>query len=229
MTAAVAWSVAVDIPSASEAVARIEPGDTVMVGGFGLVGAPLTLIEALLEADGARDLTVISNNLGEQGRGLGRVLLEGRVRRAIGSYFTSNPDVVAAYERGDLEVQVLPQGTLAEAIRAGGAGLGGFYTPTGVGTELARGKEVREIGGTTYLLELPLRADVALIRARTADELGNLAYHGTGQNFNADMATAARLVIAEVDEIVPAGGIPPEAVATPHVFVDHLVGAEVSL
>src|SRR4051794_6915578 len=154
--------------AAADAVALIEPGDTVMVGGFGLVGAPLTLIDALVSAERARDLTVISNNLGEPGRGLGRVLLEGRVRRAIGSYFTSNPDVVAAYQRGELEVEVLPQGTLAEAIRSGGAGLGGFYTPTAVGTELARGKETREIDGVVHLFERALRADVALVRAQAA-------------------------------------------------------------
>jgi 3-oxoacid CoA-transferase A subunit len=183
----------------------------------------------LLSADGARELTVISNNLGEPGRGLGRVLLDGRVKRAIGSYFTSNPDVVAAYQRGELEVELLPQGTLSEAIRSGGAGLGGFYTPTGVGTELARGKDTREIDGATYLFERALRADVALVRARAADEQGNLVYHRTGRNFNPDMATAARLVIAEVEEIVPVGTIPPEAVATPHIFVDHLVLAEITL
>ena len=214
---------------AEEAVALVMPGDTVMVGGFGLVGAPLTLIEALLEAPGARDLTIISNNLGEPGRGLGRVLLAGRVRRAVGSYFTSNPDVVHAHQRSELEVQVLPQGTLAEAIRCGGAGLGGFYTRTGVGTALAAGKDTREIDGVTYLFEPALRADVALVRARAADERGNLVYHRTGRNFNPDMATAARLVIAEVDEVVPVGALAPEVVVTPHVFVDHLVLARRTL
>lgn len=215
--------------SAADAVARVAPDDTVMVGGFGLVGSPLTLIEALGAAHEARDLTVISNNLGEPGRGLGRLLLDGRIRRAVGSYFTSNPDVLAAHARGDLEVDVLPQGTLAEAIRSGGAGLGGFFTPTAVGTDLARGKETREIDGVTYLFEPSLRADVALIRAHRADRLGNLSYHRTAQNFNPDMATAARLVIAEIDEVVPTGVLAPGTVTTPHLFVDLLVRAEITL
>lgn len=194
-----------------------------MVGGFGLVGKPLSLVEALLANPEATDLTVVSNNLGEPGRGLGRLLLEGRVRRAIGSYFTSNPDVVAAHLAGTLEVELVPQGTLAEGIRAGGAGIGGFYVRTGVGTALAEGREVRELGGVSYLLCEALRADVALVRAKTADELGNLVYDKTARNFNPDMATAAELVIAQVDEVVPVGALDPEAVVTPHVLVDHLV------
>jgi 3-oxoacid CoA-transferase subunit A/3-oxoadipate CoA-transferase alpha subunit len=205
-----------------DAVARIEHGATVMVGGFGLVGAPLTLIDALCRST-ATDLTVISNNLGEPGRGLGRLVPAGRVRKAVGSYFTSNPDVVRAHADGHLEIDLLPQGTLAEAIRAGGAGIGGFYTQTGLGTLLAQGREERVLGGERYLLQESLRADVALIRARTADELGNLTYAKTARNFNPDMATAARLVIAEVDEIVPVGTLDPEAVVTPHLYVDMLV------
>jgi 3-oxoacid CoA-transferase A subunit len=206
-----------------EAVARVRGGDTVMVGGFGLVGAPLTLIAALLEAPAASGLTVVSNNLGEPGRGLGRLLLDGRVRKAIGSYFTSNPDVVEWYTAGRLEVELVPQGTLAEAIRAGGAGIGGFYVRTGVGTLLAEGREQREIDGATYLFQRPLKADVALVRAARADALGNLTYTRTARNFNPDMATAARLVIAEVDEVVPVGALPPEEVVTPHLYVDHVV------
>ena len=212
-----------------EAVAAVRRGHTVMVGGFGLVGAPLTLIEALLADDEARELTVISNNLGEPGKGLGALLLAGRVRKAVGSFFTSNPDVIAAHERGDLEVELLPQGTLSESIRSGGAGLGGFYTPTAVGTRLAEGREEREIDGRRYLFYPSLRADVALVRARTADELGNLVYDKTARNFNPDMATAGAVVVAEVDEIVGVGGIAPEQVATPHLFVDYLVRAEVTL
>jgi 3-oxoacid CoA-transferase subunit A/3-oxoadipate CoA-transferase alpha subunit len=200
-----------------------------MVGGFGLVGAPLTLIEALVRRDDARELTIISNNLGEPGKGLGRLLLEGGVKRAIGSYFTSNPDVVAAHERGELDVTLLPQGTLSESIRSGGAGLGGFYTPTAVGTKLAEGREEREIGGARYLFYESLRADVALIRARAADELGNLVYDKTARNFNPDMATAGAVVVAEVDEIVGVGEIAPEQVATPHLFVDYVVRAELTL
>jgi 3-oxoacid CoA-transferase subunit A/3-oxoadipate CoA-transferase alpha subunit len=206
-----------------EAVSRIEDGATVMVGGFGLVGAPLTLIEGLLEHTAVGNLTVISNNLGEPGRGLGRLLLEGRVRKAVGSYFTSNPDVVAAYQAGRLEIDLVPQGTLAEAIRAGGAGIGGFYTRTGWGTALGEGREERTIRGEPHIYQESLRADVALVRARAADELGNLVYSKTARNFNPDMATAADLVIAEVDEVVPVGALDPEAIVTPHLFVDAVV------
>ncbi|MFL5818917.1 MAG: CoA transferase subunit A [Conexibacter sp.] len=216
----------VSVCSPAEAVARIRPGDTVMVGGFGLVGAPLTLIAALLDAPDARDLTIVSNNLGEPGRGLGRLLLAGRVRKAVGSYFTSNPDVVAAHQAGELEVELLPQGTLSESIRAGGAGIGGFFVRTGAGTLLAEGREERVFDGERYVLQRPLKADVALIRAARADRLGNLVYARTARNFNPDMATAARTVIAEVDEIVEVGELSPEEVVTPHLFVDHVVRAE---
>ena len=214
------------VRTAADAVAAIEPGATLMVGGFGLVGAPLTLIAALRAHPGARDLTIISNNLGEPGRGLGRLLLDGRVRKAVGSYFTSNPDVVRAHQEGRLEVELVPQGTLAESIRAGGAGLGGFYTMTGLGTPLTEGREERVIRGERYVFQESRRADVALIRARAADELGNLVYSKTARNFNPDMATAADLVIAEVDEIVPVGALDPEAIVTPHLFVDVLVLTE---
>jgi 3-oxoacid CoA-transferase subunit A/3-oxoadipate CoA-transferase alpha subunit len=207
----------------AEAVSHIQDGATLMVGGFGLVGAPLTLIEGLLAHTTAGNLTIISNNLGEPGRGLGRLLLEGRVGKAVGSYFTSNPDVVAAYQAGTLEIDLLPQGTLAEAIRAGGAGIGGFYTRTGWGTSLGEGREERTIRGEPHIYQESLRADVALVRARAADELGNLVYSKTARNFNPDMATAADLVIAEVDEVVPVGALDPEAIVTPHLFVDAVV------
>ncbi len=211
-----------------EALSGLRSGMTVMVGGFGLVRAPLTLIEALgeLEVDG---LTVISNNLGEPGRGLGKLLRQGKIRRAIGSYFTSNPEVAGAKQRGELEVGLLPQGTLAEAIRAGGAGLGGFYTPTGAGTSLAEGKEQRWLGGRLQVFEQPLTADFALIRAQRADSLGNLHYRRTAQNFNPAMATAARITVAEVDELLPEGALEPEAVHTPHLYVQRLVLAEVQI
>jgi 3-oxoacid CoA-transferase A subunit len=215
--------------SAAEAVALIATGDTVMVGGFGLVGQPLSLLAALLEAPAARELTVISNNLGEPGRGLGRVLLEGRVRKAIGSFFTSNPDAVAWHEEGRLEIELLPQGTLAESIRAGGAGIGGFYVKTAVGTLLAEGREQRDIDGETYLFCAPLRADVALVRAARADARGNLVYHRTARNFNPEMATAARLVVAEVDDIVEVGELAPGEIVTPHPYVDRLVLSTVRL
>lgn len=208
--------------TAAEAVAQVRTGDVIMVGGFGLSGAPLTLIEALAAQDRG-DLTIISNNLGEPGRGLGRLLLNGRVSRAIGSFFTSNPDVARLHQEGRLEVQLLPQGTLAEAIRAGGAGIPAFYTPTGAETELAAGKEVRQFGATLCVLERALTADVALVRAHKADELGNLVYRKAARNFNPLMATAARLVIAEVDEVVPVGQLAPEEIITPHLYVDYLV------
>lgn len=209
--------------AASEAVQAIRDGSTVMVGGFGLVGAPLTLIAALAEESEATDLTIVSNNIGEPGRGLGLLLRQGRIRRGIGSFFTSNPEAVAAVNEGRMEATLLPQGTFAEAIRAGGAGIGGFFTPVGAGTVLAEGKEERLIGGVPHVLEEPLRADVALVYAARADALGNLWYRRTARNFNPLMATAADITIAEVGEIVLAGGIEPESVGTPHLYVDHLV------
>jgi 3-oxoacid CoA-transferase subunit A/3-oxoadipate CoA-transferase alpha subunit len=213
------------IASAEEAVARIRTGDTLMVGGFGLIGAPMRVVEALAESSDARDLTVISNNIGEPGKGLGVLLRQGRIRKAIGSFFTSNPELVAAINAGEVEYQLLPQGTFAEAIRAGGAGIGGFYTPVAAGTLLAEGKEERELGGVLHVLERPLRADVALVYAARADELGNLWYRRTARNFNPAMATAAELTIAEAGEVGPVGSIEPEDVHTPHLYVDVLVGA----
>lgn len=209
--------------SAVAAANLVRRGDTVMVGGFGLVGTPLTIVEALLVNPEATELTIVSNNLGEPGQGLGKLLIEGRIRKAIGSYFTSNPDVVAAHSRGDLEVELTPQGTLAEAIRAGGAGIAAFYVRTGAGTKLAEGRETREFGGVAHVLWPAIHGNVALVRARAADEYGNLVYDKTARNFNPDMATAADLVIAEVEEIVPVGALDPEAVVTPHLLVDHLV------
>jgi 3-oxoadipate CoA-transferase alpha subunit len=211
------------VTSAVVAVSHVRSGDTVMVGGFGLVGAPLTLIDALVDHSDATDLTIVSNNIGEPGAGLGRLLRQGRIRRGISSYFTSNPEAVAAVNAGEIEATLLPQGTFAEAIRAGGAGIGGFYTPVGAGTLLAEGKEERLIGGVAHVLEPPLRADVALVYAARGDELGNLWYRRTARNFNPMMATAARLTIAEVGELVPVGELEPEAVATPHLYVDVIV------
>ncbi len=211
------------LTTAEEAVARVLfDGATVMVGGFGLVGMPLTLVAAI-NASPLKDLTIISNNLAEPGRHLGKALLLGKVRHAIGTYFTTNPDVVRAHAEGRIACTVMPQGTFSEAIRAGGAGLGGFYTPTAVGTVLAEGREVRTFRGRQYLLQEPLRADVALIRAHQADRLGNLVYSKTARNFNPLMATAAKVVVAEVDEIVEVGALDPEKIATPHLYVDHLV------
>jgi 3-oxoacid CoA-transferase subunit A/3-oxoadipate CoA-transferase alpha subunit len=209
--------------TAKEAVGRIQTGDAVMVGGFGLVGAPLTLIDALADHSDATDLTVISNNIGEPGKGLGKLLRQGRIRRGISSFFTSNPEAVAAVNAGEMEATLLPQGTFAEAIRAGGAGIGGFFTPVGAGTLLAEGKEERSIDGVPHVLESPIRADVALVFAARADTLGNLWYRRTARNFNPLMATAARVTIAEVGELVPVGGLEPESIVTPHLYVDYLV------
>jgi len=211
------------VTTAAEAVARIRSGDTVMVGGFGLVGAPLTLIDALVDHSDATDLTIVSNNIGEPGRGLGKLLRQGRIRRGISSYFTSNPEAVAAVNAGEIEATLVPQGTFAEAIRAAGAGVGGFYTPVGAGTLLAEGKEERLIGGVRHVLEEPIRADVALVYAAKADTLGNLWYRRTARNFNPLMATAATVTIAEAGEIVGVGELEPEAVVTPHLYVDVLV------
>lgn len=205
-----------------EAIRCIRSGSTVMVGGFGLSGVPMKLVDALLDTP-IGDLTVISNNLGRPGEGLGKWLRAGKIKKVIGTYFTTNPEVAQAYLEGKIEVQLIPQGTFSEAIRAGGSGIAAFYTPTAAGTELAEGKEVREFDGKLYVLERALRADVALIKAYKADELGNLVYYKTARNFNPIMAMAADLTIAEVDEIVPAGSLDPECIITPHIFVDIVV------
>ena len=211
-----------------EVMKHLTTGDTIMVGGFGLTGSPLTLIDALTKHE-IGELTIISNNVGEAGEGLGILLRQGKIKKAIGSYFTSNREAVQRYNEGKLKIELLPQGTLAEAIRAGGAGLGGFYTKTAVGTELAKGKETKEIDGETYLFEKALQANVALIRAKKADAKGNLVYHKTARNFNPNMATAASFVIAEVDEIVEVGELAPEEIITPHLFVDAIVKSELIL
>ncbi|MDM5358315.1 CoA transferase subunit A [Peribacillus sp. ACCC06369] len=207
------------------ALSCVKNGHTLMVGGFGLIGAPLTLIDGLAKKDVA-GLTVISNNLGEKGKGLGVLLSQKKIKKAIGSYFTSNREIGELYLRGEIELELLPQGTLAESIRAGGAGIGGYYTKTSVGTELAKGKEEREINGATYMFEPAIRANVALIRAWKADALGNLVYYKTARNFNPVMATAADVVIAEVDEIVEPGELSPEEIVTPHLFVDGIIKAK---
>jgi 3-oxoacid CoA-transferase A subunit len=214
--------------SANEAASLIKDGSRIMVGGFGLVGSPLTLIHSLF-LSGVKDLEIISNNLGEPGRGLGVLVRNKRVRKGIGSYFTSNPDVVKAYQMGELEIELIPQGTLSEAIRAGGAGIAGFYTPVGVGTLLAAGKEERVIEEKKYIFQPSLKADFALIKAHKADELGNLVYTKSARNFNPNMATAANMVIAEVDEIVKVGELSPEEIVTPHLYVDYLVLKEVEM
>ena len=212
--------------TAEEAIGRVKSGDTIMVGGFGLVGAPLTLIDALVESSDATDLTIISNNIGEPGRGLGRLLRQGRIKRGISSYFTSNPEAVAAVNDGSIEATLIPQGTFAEAIRAGGAGIAGCYVAVGAGTMLAEGKEERVFDGVPHVLERPIRADVALVYAARADELGNLWYRRTAANFNPLMATAATVTIAEAGEIVGTGELEPESIGTQHLYVDCLVQSE---
>ncbi|MDQ6599084.1 CoA transferase subunit A [Bacillus salipaludis] len=209
--------------SAADAIKWIEYGEELLVGGFGLCGTPFTLIDTIAESDHARELTIISNNLGEAGKGLGKLLISKHIKKAVGSYFTSNRDAVKAWKSGELEIELIPQGTLAEAIRAGGAGIAGFYTKTAVGTKLAEGKEEREFDGERYIFIRGIKADVALIKAAKADTMGNLVYSKTARNFNPMMATAAKLVIAEVDEIVEAGTLEPEQIVTPHSYVDILV------
>lgn len=214
--------------SAAEALKSVKNGDVILVGGFGLVGFPLTLIEALTEM-GVKDLTIVSNNLGESGKGLGKLLNQKKIKKGIGSYFTSNRDVGEAYKRGEIELELNPQGTMAERLRAGGAGIPAFYTATSQGTKLAEGKEEREFDGKKYVMETGLRGNVALIRAYKADTLGNLVYYKTARNFNPAMATAADYVIAEVDEIVEPGELDPESIVTPHLFVNAIVKAKMVL
>lgn len=200
----------------------INDGDTLLVGGFGLSGTPFTLIDVLATL-GKKNLTVVSNNLGEKDKGLGILLHTGCLKKAIGSYFTSNRDAVYEWSKGNLEIELVPQGTLAERIRCGGAGIAGFYTKTAAGTKLAEGKEEREFDGETHVFERAIKGDVSLIKAWKADTLGNLIYDHTGRNFNPVMATASKIVIAEVDEIVEVGELSPYEITTPHVYVDYLV------
>jgi 3-oxoadipate CoA-transferase alpha subunit len=210
--------------TADQAVSDVADGATVLVGGFGLAGMPIELIDALVR-QGARDLTVVSNNAGNGDTGLAALLAAGRVRRVICSFPRQSDSWVfdRLYRSGEIELELVPQGTLAERIRAAGAGIGAFFCPTGVGTPLAEGKETREIGGRTYLLEYPIAGDVALIRGHLADAMGNLVYRKTARNFGPVMATAARVVIAQVSQVVPTGGLDPECVVTPGIFVDRVV------
>ena len=208
--------------SPARAAALVKTGDTILVGGFGMTGNPTQVLHALAETD-TGDLTYVANNVGEPGLGGGRLLRNGQIKKAIGSFFTSNPEAVAAAQSGAIEFEVMPQGTLVEAIRAGGAGLGGFYTPTAAGTVLSEGSETKRISGRLHVFQPALRANVALIRAWSADTTGNLAYRMTEQNFNRAMATAADLVIAEVEDCVPAGELRPENIHTPGCYVDYLV------
>ncbi|MCE7985408.1 MAG: 3-oxoacid CoA-transferase subunit B [Caldilinea sp. CFX5] len=212
----------------ADAAKLVKSGDTILVGGFGMTGNPTHLLHALAETD-VRGLTYVANNVGEAGLGGGRLLRNGQIKKAIGSFFTSNREAVAAAQSGAIEFELLPQGSLAEAIRAGGAGIGGFYTPTAAGTVLAEGRETRSINGKRYVFQPALRGNVALIRAWQADTAGNLVYRMTENNFNQAMAMAADLVIAEVEQIVPVGELDPNQIHTPGCFVDYLVQAHVTV
>jgi acetate CoA/acetoacetate CoA-transferase alpha subunit len=215
--------------SGDEAVAPIKDGSVIMVGGFMACGTPEILIDALVKK-GVTDLTVICNDGGWPDKGVGKLIANGQVKRLIASHVGLNPEVArrsnTEAEADRLELILVPQGTLAERIRAGGAGLGGVLTPTGVGTIIAEGKHMININGRDYLLEEPLRADFALIRASRIDKMGNTVFFGTTRNFNPLMATAADYVIAGACEIVEAGGIDPNAVHVPGVLVDAIVGGE---
>jgi 3-oxoadipate CoA-transferase, alpha subunit len=210
--------------SVDEAVAGVEDGSTVLVGGFGMAGMPVDLIDALIR-QGATGLTVVSNNAGNGATGLAALLAKGRVRKMVCSFPRQSDSWVfdGLYREGRVELEVVPQGNLAERMRAAGAGIGAFFSPTGVGTPLAEGKETREIDGRTYVLEHPIRGDVALIGAQRADRAGNLVYRMTARNFGPVMATAATTVVAQVREVVEIGGIDPEVVVTPGIYVDRVV------
>ncbi|MCW5251381.1 3-oxoacid CoA-transferase subunit A [Streptomyces sp. SHP 1-2] len=212
------------VESTDEAVAGIEDGSTVLVGGFGLAGMPFDLIDALIR-QGAKDLTIVSNNAGNGDVGLAALLAAGRVRKVMCSFPRQVDSHVfdALHREGRIELEVVPQGNLAERMRAAGAGIGAFYCPTAVATPLAEGKEVRRIDGRDYLLEYPIRGDYALISAHRADPMGNLVYRRTARNFGPVMATAAATTIVQVGEVVPLGGLDPEAVVTPSVHVDRIV------
>jgi 3-oxoacid CoA-transferase A subunit len=217
------------LKSIDEAMGMIKSGNRIMISGFGTVGDPKQLVDALSKLK-IENLTIISNDLSSPGIGLGALLSAGMVKDLIGNYYNWNPDVADAYNAGKIDVTLVPQGSLAESIRAAGAGIPAFYTPTSVGTLLSsksnlnkKEKEEREFNGRKYILQEAIKADVALISAHKADTLGNLVYYKTARNFNPLMAMAAELVIVEVGEIVPAGSLDPETIATPHIFVDVLV------
>lgn len=212
------------VPDAASAVTDIPDGATVMIGGFGRAGQPVELIDALI-AHGAGDLTIVNNNAGQGDSGLAALLAKGLVRKILCSFPRQSDSWVfdELYRSGKIELELVPQGNLAERIRAAGAGVGAFFTPTGVGTELVEGKEERTIDGRRYVLEYPIKADFALISAYRGDRWGNLVYRETARNFGPIMATAATTTIAQVDEIVPLGALDPESVVTPGIFVDRIV------
>jgi len=208
--------------SADEAVAMIPDGAAIMVGGFGLCGVPEHLVKAL-HARGTRNLTIISNNAGIDDYGLGVLLKSRQIRKMVGTYVGENKEFERQVLSGEIEMELVPQGTFIERIRAGGAGIGGFFTPTGYGTLVAEGKETRVIDGKPYVLEMALHADFAFVKAYKGDRVGNLVYRKTARNFNPLMATAAKITIAEVEHLVEPGEIEPDAVITPSVYVKHIL------
>lgn len=210
--------------SAREAVADIPDGATVLIGGFGTAGQPVELIEALVDS-GAGDLTVVNNNAGNGDAGLAALIAAGRVRKIICSFPRQHDShhFDAKYRAGEIDLELVPQGNLAERIRAAGAGIGAFFTPTGYGTQLADGREVREIDGRHYVLEYPIRGDYALVKAHRSDKVGNLTYRKTARNFGPIMAAAATTTIVQVHELVPVGGIDPEVVVTPGIYIDRVL------
>ena len=212
------------VPNLEAAMAGIQDGAVVLIGGFGGAGQPNALIQGLI-AQGARELTIVCNNAGAGDTGIAALLAAGQVRKVVCSFPRQADSYVfdGLYRAGKLELELVPQGTLAERIRAGGAGIGGFFTRTAVGTQLAEGKEVRHIEGDDYILEAPIKADVAIIKAHRADRWGNLVYNKTARNFGPVMATAAKLTIAQVMEIVALGELDPEAIVTPGVYVKRVV------
>jgi 3-oxoacid CoA-transferase subunit A len=209
------------LPGADDAAALVGDGATIMMGGFGLCGIPENLITALHKR-GVRGLTVISNNAGVDDFGIGILLRSRQVRKMVATYVGENKEFERQFLAGELEVELVPQGTFAERIRAGGAGIGGFFTPTGYGTLVAEGKETRMIGGTNYVLEMPLHADFAFVKAWKGDRVGNLVYRKTARNFNPVMATAADVTIAEVERLLEPGEIDPDHIVTPGIFVRHI-------
>jgi 3-oxoadipate CoA-transferase alpha subunit len=215
------------MPNVIEALKDIADGSTILISGFGDAGLPVFLLDSLME-QGAKNLTIVSNNAGSHGVGIAKLIAGGRVKKMICS-FPRQPDSVAfdeLYRQGKMELELVPQGTLAERIRAGGAGIGGFFTPTGFGTELAKDKECRTIDGINYVFEKAIKADYALIKADKGDRWGNLVYHGTGRNFGPIMATAAQCTIAQVNQTVELGQLDPEAIVTPGIYVKRVVLVE---
>ncbi|MDD0812304.1 3-oxoacid CoA-transferase subunit A [Curvibacter sp. RS43] len=215
------------VPTVAQALADVSDGSTVLIGGFGTAGIPNELIDGLIE-QGARDLTVVNNNAGNGETGLAALLKAGRVRKIICSFPRQADSQIfdALYRSGKIELELVPQGNLAERLRAAGAGIGAFFTPTGYGTEMAQGKETREINGRQYVLEHPIHGDVALIKAERGDRWGNLTYRQSARNFGPVMATAARFTVASVYEVAELGQIDPETVITPGIFVDRVVCIE---